>query len=132
MSLPAWAGAVLLLLSAIIHLHLWSQGYKHIPTIGPLFVLQGVVGIVAALAVAVFRRFVVLAGAAMFAIATAGGLVLSILVGLFGFRESIHAPYATSSLTIEVAAFVLLATAASVTLARRRDNSVDRGPRVPS
>ena len=50
--------------------HLWSQSYHQIPTIGPLFLLQGIAGLVIAVAVAVARRFVVLVGAALFALGT--------------------------------------------------------------
>jgi len=37
-------GAATVAVSAIIHLHLWLQGYKHIHTIGPLFLAQAVGG----------------------------------------------------------------------------------------
>jgi hypothetical protein len=35
-ALLAWIGAV--------HLHLWLEGYRHIPTDGPLFLLDAVTG----------------------------------------------------------------------------------------
>ncbi len=106
------AGAALLVVSAIIHLHLWSTGYRHIPTIGPLFVLQGIAGIAIALVVAVTRRvWAALAGAG-FAASTIAGLLLSVEVGLFGFKDSLSAPDATLSLVVESAALVVLASAA--------------------
>ena len=126
----AWIGAVLLVLSAVIHLHLWSQSYQHIPTIGPLFLVQGIAGIVLAVLVAVFRRLVVLAGAALFAIGTIGGLLLSVYVGLFGFQDSLSAPYATMSLIVEAVAFVVLAGAAALTLVLRREVLVHGRPTV--
>ena len=52
----ALAGAVLIILSAIIHLRLWAQGYSSISVIGPLFLAQGVVSIPFAVAIGVFRR----------------------------------------------------------------------------
>ena len=113
------AGAVLLVLSAAIHLHLWSTGYRHIPTIGPLFLLQGVVGVGVALVVAVTRRaWAALVGAA-FAASTIGGLLLSVQVGLFGFQDSLNAPDATLSLVVESAALLILAAAALVGVRRR-------------
>lgn len=126
----AWIGAVLLVLSAVIHLHLWSQSYQHIPTIGPLFLVQGIAGIVLAVLVAVFRRLVVLAGAALFAIGTIGGLLLSVYVGLFGFQDSLSAPYATASLIIEAIAFVVLAGAGALTLILCREVLVRGWPTV--
>jgi hypothetical protein len=120
-SVLAWFGAVLLVLSAIIHLHLWAQSYQHIPTIGPLFLIQGIVGMFLALVVSVFRRLVVLVVAALFALGTIGGLLLSVNVGLFGFQDSLSAPYASTSLVIEALAFVVLAGAAGSTLILHRE-----------
>ena len=107
-----------MLVSAFIHLHLWDTGYRHIPTIGPLFLLQGIAGIVIAVVIAVWRRPLVSLIGALFAASTIGGLVLSVEVGLFGFKDSFSAPYATSSLIIEAAAFVVLAVATFVSLHR--------------
>ncbi len=44
-------GAVLLAAMAGIHLYLWAAGYRDIPTIGPLFLLNVVAGGVLCLAV---------------------------------------------------------------------------------
>ena len=107
-------------LSAVIHLHLWSQGYKEIPTIGDLFVVQGAAGILLGLAIAAFRRFFLLAAGAVFAVGTVAGLLGSLWFGLFGFRESIHAPYVVTSLIVEGAAFVVLTAAAALALPARR------------
>ncbi len=89
------AGAVLLGASAAIHLDLYLTGYRTIPTIGWLFLLQVITGFVlavAALAALVPRmnllvEAVIDAGGALFALATLGGYLLSLRVGLFGFRE---------------------------------------------
>ena len=51
----ALAGAVLIVVSAVIHLHLWATGYSSISVIGPLFLAQGVAGILLAVALGVFR-----------------------------------------------------------------------------
>ena len=104
-------GGLLLIGSAIIHLQLWSIGYRHIPTIGALFLLQGLTGIVLAVAVAVTRRAPVALAGALFAVGTIGGLVVSVEVGLFGFRDRFSAPYAASSLVVESAAFFALVAA---------------------
>jgi hypothetical protein len=61
-------GGLLLIVSAIIHLHLWSIGYRNIPTIGPLFLLQGVAGIMLAMAVVTTRRALVALAGALFAV----------------------------------------------------------------
>jgi hypothetical protein len=113
-SLAALVGAALLIWSAVIHLHLWATGYRHIPTIGPLFLVQGVAGIVVAVAIAARRRPVVLVGGALFAAGTVGGLLLSVNVGLFGFQDSLSAPFAVESLVVETIAVVVLGGTAAL------------------
>jgi hypothetical protein len=61
----ALAGAALIIVSAIIHLRLWAQGYSGISVIGPLFLAQGVVSIPLAVAAA----GLLLAGAVLIAAA---------------------------------------------------------------
>lgn len=126
-----WAGRIagsgLLAWMGWIHLHLWSEGYKHIGTIGPLFMANFVGATAVALVLLSVPRRDLVAGAAAagagLAIGTLGGLALSINVGLFGFTDSWNAPFAHLSLAVEVAAaVVLLATAAGAALKpRRRD-----------
>jgi len=48
--------------------------------------------------------------AAGYTAATLGALVISLSVGLFGFRESISASYVTESLTIETITVLALIT----------------------
>lgn len=115
-TVASWAGAAALAGSAAIHFHLWSTGYRHIHVIGPLFLLQAIGGVLLAVAVAVLRQPVAAAAGALFAAGTAVGLVVSVEVGLFGFRDSYAAPYATLSLVAEGAAFVLLGAAAVLAL----------------
>ena len=116
-SLLALVGAALLVWSSAIHILLWSDGYDSIPVIGPLFLAQGIGGIVVALVVAVFRRLAVLAVGAVTLAATAVGLLLTVYVGLFGFQESLAVPYAMSSLVIEFTGAAVLVVAALVLLA---------------
>jgi len=120
-SLLGVAGAALLVWSSVIHLQLWSDGYNGIPTIGALFLAQGIGGIAVALAVAVFRRLAVLGAGAVTLAATAVGLLLSVHVGLFGYKESLAVPYAMSSLVIEFTGAGILAVAAlALLIAPRR------------
>ena len=102
-------GSALLAASGAIHLQLWSMGYRTIPTIGPLFLVQGIAGALLAVLLLLSRRLLIVVMAAGFMIATIGGLLLSINVGLFGFMDTLAAPYAGLSLGVEVAGAVLLA-----------------------
>ncbi len=105
-------GSALLLWSSYIHFHLWdAQGYRHIPTIGTLFLIQVIVGVLIAItAVVVRRRWAALLGAG-FALSTLIGFVISVDVGLFGFKDSSSAPYAHEAFAVEVGAIVLFALA---------------------
>lgn len=122
-SVAVWCGAVLIVLSALIHLHLWSTGYRHIPTIGPLFLVQGAAGIIIAVAVSVLRHPLTALLGAGYALATIGGLLISVNFGLFGFQDSIDAPYAQLSLAIEVAAAAVLLAGFAAMVRRGRHAS---------
>ena len=108
------AGAILAVISGVIHLYLWGEanGYRQIPTIGPLFLVQGIAAVVIGLATAATRRLIMVLAAAGTLAATAAGLVITIEHGLFGFRESWGAPYVRTSLYEEIAGAVLLLIAA--------------------
>jgi hypothetical protein len=114
-------GAALMVWSGVIHLQLWSDGYRSISVIGPLFLIQGIGGIALAVVIAVFRRVVLMAAGAVMMAATAAGLLLSVGIGLFGFQESLAVPYAMSSLVVEFVGAAVLAAAAAIVLAARRE-----------
>ena len=116
----AVVGAGLILWSSALHLHLWATSYRHIATVGPLFLVQGIVAVPLALAVVALRRVaLMLAGAALLT-ATAFGLLLSSWVALFGYQESLSVPYAGMSLVIEFGGAAVLLAAAALARARRR------------
>jgi hypothetical protein len=86
-TLLAVVGAALLVWSAVIHLQLWSDGYRDISVIGPLFLIQGIASI-----------------------------ALSAGVGLFGYQESPAVPYAETSLAVEFTGAAVLVAAAVIVL----------------
>lgn len=87
-ALVARTGAALLLLAtAAIHVDLYVTGYRSIPTIGPLFLLQGASCVLVGLLLLVSAAPVAAALAAGLAASTLGGYLLSRAVGLFGFHE---------------------------------------------
>jgi hypothetical protein len=107
-SLVIIAGAALLVTSAAIHLHLWANGYRYKTTIGPLFFAQGVLGVLLSLAIALVRRVSVAVIGALFAAGTIAALLVSVHVGLFGYRSYMNAPWAKTTVIIEAAAAVVL------------------------
>ena len=120
LTLLAVTGAGLLVWSGVLHLQLWSEGYRTISVIGPLFLVQGIASIALAVALVVFRRLVLLAAGAALAAGTAAGLLLSASVGLFGYTESLAVPSAQTSLVVEFTGTAVLAAAAVIVLAARR------------
>jgi predicted lipoprotein with Yx(FWY)xxD motif len=115
------AGAALLIASGSIHLDLYLTGYRSIPTIGWLFLLQVIAAYVLAVAIPLTGHRLAAAAGAAFALGTLGGYLLSLKVGLFGFTE-VRTTAGIVAGIIDVAAFAALATA-TVTgqdLGRRR------------
>ena len=112
----ALAGAAMLIWSAWIHIKLWSDGYKDIHIIGPLFLAQGIACIVLAVPLVIWRALALQAVGAVTLAATAAGLLISVNYGLFGLRESLSTPYTVLSLYVEFGGAAVLA-AGSVILA---------------
>src|SRR5277367_1910920 len=121
---PGWpavilrvAGSGLLIATAAIHLDLYLTGYRTIPTIGWLFLLQVIAAFGLGLAVLAIPSRLVLAGrlaaaaGAGFALATLGGYLLSVWIGLFGFTE-VRTTAGIVAGVVEVAAFAVLAALA--------------------
>jgi predicted lipoprotein with Yx(FWY)xxD motif len=106
------AGGGLLAAAGAIHLDLYLTGYRTIPTIGWLFLLQVIAAFALALAVLVTGNWLAAAAGAGFALATLGGYLLSIWVGLFGFKE-VSTTAGIAAGVIEVAAFAVLAMLAA-------------------
>jgi hypothetical protein len=111
------AGSVLLIATAAIHLDLYLTGYRTIPTIGWLFLLQVIAAFGLGLAVlAIPSRLVTssrlaAAAGAGFALATLGGYLLSVWIGLFGFKE-VRTGAGIAADLVEVAALAVLAALA--------------------
>ena len=106
------AGAMLLAVSAGVHLDLYLTGYRSIPTIGWLFMLQFVGGLTLAIAVLVTHSRLAVAASAAFALSTLTAYLLAVWIGLFGFKE-VRTRAGIAAGLIEVAAFATLALAAA-------------------
>src|SRR6266568_2718580 len=123
------AGALLLVVSVGIHLDLYLTGYRSIPTIGWLFLVQFLVAFVLAIgALVTHSRLVAVAGAA-FALSTLGCYLLAVWIGLFGYKE-IRTRAGIAAGLIEVAAFATLALAVAIAGARQAAPPARPRPRV--
>jgi plastocyanin len=123
------AGAALLAATGAIHLDLYLTSYRNIPTIGWLFLLQVIAAFLLAAGVLVTRGPLVPAAGAGFAVATLGGYLLSLWIGLFGFQEVRTTTGIVAGL-IEIAAFATLATLVLVA-GRAQAGRAQAGPAQP-
>jgi hypothetical protein len=97
-------------------------GYRHIPTIGTLFIVQSIAGLlVGLLIIFVCRVWVAVAGVG-FALSTMIGFLASIHYGLFGFKDSWSAPFAHQAFAIEIATVIALIIAGALCLTRSAES----------
>ncbi len=111
------AGGGLLAATGAIHLDLYLTGYRSIPVIGWMFLLQVIAAFGLAAAVLVTGARIIAAAGAGFALATLGGYLLSVWIGLFGFKE-IRTTAGIIAGVIEIAAFAALAAYAAAPASR--------------
>jgi ABC-type multidrug transport system permease subunit len=108
----------------LIHLRVWFDGYRELPIIGPLFILNAIgSGVLAAALLAAPARLRGLAAivTALFTAGTLMGLVLSLTVGLFGMHEVLQAPFVIVTLVVETAGVMVLLLTATLHHRRQRD-----------
>jgi predicted lipoprotein with Yx(FWY)xxD motif len=123
-------GAGLLIASAAVHLDLYLTGYRTIPTIGWLFLLQLIVGFILGLAVLVTGSRLVAAAGALFALSTLGGYLLTVQFGLFGFQEVRTTAGIVAGL-LEVLAFAALGVVAAMPGAASGRHTSSREAKTP-
>jgi hypothetical protein len=123
--LIAAAGTVAV--SAGVHLHLWSTGYRQLPTIGPLFLFQAIAGFFLSATLILTRRVWAAVLSFGFVSATIAGFLMAVYVGLFNFRDTWSAPFAGMAFAYEISSVVLLALGSTLCLMSRR-NTTRRHP----
>jgi hypothetical protein len=118
-------GASLVLATGWVHLHLWLDGYRDIPGIGPLFLAVVVLAVLGAVALLLvpdrwMPGVALLAG--LFEGASLAALLLSLTVGLLGFTEAWSAPLVVPAILIQGAGLVLLAGFGTMQARRSRQH----------
>lgn len=101
------ATAALVVTSGAVHLHLWDIAYRHVATLGPLFLVQGFASIALGLGLIVLRHTFLALAALVLMLGTLLGFVLVVTVGLFGFKLHVVTGWAVLSLTAEGSAAVM-------------------------
>jgi hypothetical protein len=93
-------------LAAVVHLDLWVQGFSSVATIGPLFMLDFVAGMIIGVGVLVWRHWLPAVAAAGFGAATVVAFWISVIHGLFGVKETTTG---SSEILAEVAEYTAVA-----------------------
>lgn len=101
-----WMAAAGVLLSGLVHLWLWFDGFRDIDWIGPLFMLNAVAGVLIAVLVVWWRSWFSAFLAAGFGAATLGAFLLSTTVGLFGVQEVLFGRWQIVAGVAEIVAVV--------------------------
>jgi hypothetical protein len=104
-----------------IRYRLWRDfGYRHIPTIGSLFVLQAVADELVGLLVMLIRRVWSGVLGIGFALRMLVGFLIAVTRGPRGFRESWSAPDSQLAFTLELATRIIPVVAIATTLRHSR------------
>ncbi len=98
--------AVAVLVSAVVHLKLWFDGFRDTDIIGPAFMLNAVAGAVIAVLLLAWRHWIPAFLAAGFGASTLGAFTIAATVGLFGVHESWSGGYVIAAAISEAVAIV--------------------------
>jgi len=114
--------ALLLLATGVIHLYLVV--FAHVGgTLGVLFVLNGIAGVLLAVGVLALRgrlRSVATVLGLLFLVASLAALLLALTVGLFGITETWDYTLVPETVIVEAVGIVVLAITAGLTARRAR------------
>jgi hypothetical protein len=96
------------MVAAVVHFDLWAdQGFRQIPKIGPLFLLDAIGGVVITVVAVAWRHWLPVLAVIGFGAVTVGAYFLSVTVGLFGLHETTAGTPQLICEIAEIAAVVL-------------------------
>jgi hypothetical protein len=125
---PVLAAAALMIVSGLVHVHLWDIAYRHVATLGPLFLVQAIAALVGAVLLAATRLAVVMAGSALLMLGTIVGFILAATVGIFGFKLPEVTAWAYWALISEALSAALLIAVLVRLQQRTRTTSTTNAP----
>ena len=102
------AAAVLMICSALVHIHLWDIAYRHVATLGPLFLVQAIAALVLAVVLVAARAVVVALVSIALMLGTVVGFILADTVGIFGFTLAKVTGWAYEALVSELLSALVL------------------------
>jgi hypothetical protein len=98
--------AVGVLVSAVVHLRLWFDGFRDIHMVGPAFMLNAVAGLAIAVALVLWRHWVPPLLAVGFGASTLGAFIIAATVGLYGVHEVWSGGWVLTAAASEVVAIL--------------------------
>jgi hypothetical protein len=114
-AIARWIAAAAILISGAEHFRLWwSNDYRLIHIIGPLFLLNAIAGLVIAILLAWRANPLFELAGLGFAVATLGAFFISVYAGLFGFQEALNGSAQLIAGIAEGVAIVILAPMVAV------------------
>lgn len=125
------------LVSGVVHLRLWFDGFREIALIGPAFLLNAAAAVAIAGLLVFWRHWIPLLLGLGFGASTLGAYLISATVGLFGYHETWSGGPVLTAAISEIVVIVAAAVALSRELRRpspahtRRPFSSVHPPRVP-
>jgi hypothetical protein len=102
------ASALLMICSGLVHIHLWDIAYRHVATLGSLFLVQAIAAPIFAVGLVVARVVVVALACIALMLGTVVGFILADTVGIFGFTLPAVTGWAYDALITEVLSAVVL------------------------
>jgi hypothetical protein len=104
---------IAVLVSAAVHLRLWSTGVRHEHVVGPAFMVNVIAGVVIAVLLVGWRHWVPLFLAVGFGVCTFAAFVVSATAGLYGVHEHWTGSYVWIAAISEVVAVLSALLAAT-------------------
>ncbi len=101
-----YAAAVVVLISAAVHLQMWFDGVRH-QSVGPAFMLNAIGGVVIAVLLVTWRSWVPLLLTVGFGASTLGAFIIAATVGLYGVHTHWEGFRVWAAAISEVLAIVL-------------------------
>src|SRR3954463_5887590 len=102
-----WLAALAVIVSAYVHLKLWTDGMKDFDVLGPAFLANAIGGLVIAVLLVTWHHWVPAFLALGFGLSTLGGFILATLPnGLFDAHEHWEGGYVWAAAIAEVIAIV--------------------------
>jgi hypothetical protein len=99
--------ALAVLVSALIHLKLWKDVFRHTDTVGPAMLLNFFGGVVIAVLLVTWKHWVPLVLAVGFGVSTFGSFIIATTSGLYGVHEKWTGWEVFTAAAVEIVAIIV-------------------------